>query len=94
MQFLLYLFLYPILWFISILPFQLLYALSDFVCFFVYRVIGYRKKVVRENIAIVLPQLTDKERLIIEKKFYTHLCDIFLEMIKTFNLDENFTCPA
>jgi Kdo2-lipid IVA lauroyltransferase/acyltransferase len=88
MQLLLYLFLYPILWLISILPFRILYIYSDFICFIVYNIIGYRKVTVRENIAIALPHLSEKERFIIEKKFYTHLCDIFLEMIKTFTISE------
>ena len=88
MQLLLFILVYPIIWLISILPFRLLYLFSDFVCFLVYRVFGYRKKVVRENIAMALPHLTVKERLNIEKKFYSHMCDMFLEMIKTMNISQ------
>jgi len=88
MQFLIYLLVYPILWLISILPFPILYLFSDFVYFLIYRVIGYRKKTVRENIALALPHLSEKERLIIEKKSYHHLCDMFLEMIKTMSISE------
>ena len=86
MQLIVYLITYPIIWFISILPFRLLYIFSDCVCFFVYTIFGYRKKIVRNNIAISLPHLTEKERLNIEKKFYKHLCDMFLEMIKTMTI--------
>ena len=88
MQFLIYLLVYPILWLISILPFPILYLFSDFVYFLIYRVIGYRKKTVRENIALALPHLSEQERLIIEKKSYHHLCDMFLEMIKTMSISE------
>lgn len=88
MQFLIYLLVYPILWLISILPFPILYLFSDLVYFLIYRVIGYRKKTVRENIALALPHLSEKERLIIEKKSYHHLCDMFLEMIKTMSISE------
>lgn len=88
MQFIIFIFLYPILWLISILPFRLLYLFSDVVYFFVYHIIGYRKKIVRENIAMALPHLTEKERLIIEKKFYHHMCDMFLEMIKTMSISQ------
>lgn len=88
MQFLIYLLVYPILWLISILPFPILYLFSDFVYFLIYRVIGYRKKTVRENIALALPHLSEKERLIIEKKSYHHLCDMFLEMVKTMSISE------
>lgn len=86
MQLLVYLLLYPILWLVSILPFPLLYFVSDCVYALVYYVIGYRKKTVRENLAIALPHLTPKERLAIEKKSYHHLCDTFLEMIKTMTI--------
>ncbi len=71
------------------LPFPILYLFSDFIYIIVYHLIGYRKKVVRENIAIALPNLSKQERLIIEKKSYHHLCDMFLEMIKTMTISEN-----
>lgn len=86
MQLIIYILLYPILYLISVLPFPILYLFSDFVCFLVYRVIGYRKKVVRANIALALPHLSFEERKEIEKKFYSHLCDMFLEMIKTMSI--------
>lgn len=86
MQILLYIFLYPLLLLISILPFRLLYIFSDFVYFLVYRIIRYRKRVVRSNIQLALPHLNEKERLEIEKKFYSHMCDMFLEMIKTLTI--------
>ena len=88
MQLLAFIVLYPILWFISILPFRLLYLLSDFICFIIYRIIKYRKKTVRENLALALPHLTREERNVIEKKFYHHMCDLFLEMIKTMTISD------
>lgn len=88
MQFLVYILIYPILWLVSILPFRLLYMLSDGIYFFIYYIIGYRKKTVRENLAIALPHLSEKERLIIEKKSFRHLCDMFLEMAKTMTISE------
>ncbi len=71
------------------LPFRLLYLFSDFVYLIVYYLIGYRKKIVRENIALALPHLSEEERLSIEKKSYRHLCDMFLEMIKTMTISKN-----
>jgi KDO2-lipid IV(A) lauroyltransferase len=88
MKYIVYLIVYPFLWCISILPFPLLYLLSDFTFIIVYRIIGYRKKTVRENMALTLTHLSDEERLIVEKKFYHHLCDIFLEMIKTMSISK------
>jgi KDO2-lipid IV(A) lauroyltransferase len=88
MQFLVYIFLYPFLWCISILPFRVLYLFSDVAYFIIYYIFGYRKKTVRENLALALPHLSNKERLIIEKKSFRNLCDIFLEMIKTMSISE------
>ena len=92
MQYFIYLLAYPIIWAISMLPFRLLYLFSDFVYFIVYRIIGYRKKTVRQNLVLALPHLSDKERQTIEKKFYHHMCDMFLEMIKTMNISKDEIC--
>lgn len=89
MQLLLFLLVYPALWLISILPFRLLYAFSDAVYILVYRVIGYRKKTVRANLEMALPHLSVSERKIVEKKFYHHMCDMFLEMIKTMSISQS-----
>ncbi len=86
MQLVVFWLVYPFLWCISILPFRMLYLISDFVYFFVYRVFGYRKMAVRRNLEIALPHLNVAERRRIEQKFYVHMCDIFLEMIKTMTM--------
>lgn len=54
--------------------------------FIVYYIAGYRKKTVRNNLEIALPHLNDKERLVLEKKFYRHFCDLFMEMAKTMSI--------
>jgi KDO2-lipid IV(A) lauroyltransferase len=51
-----------------------------------YYVIGYRKKVVSYNLKLALPHLTDDERKIIERKSFQHLCDMFLETMKTMSI--------
>jgi len=83
MQLLSYLIVYPFLWLISILPFRILYGVSDFLYFFIYRVFRYRIKTVKENLDLVFPDKTTLEKKKIQQKFYHHLSDIFLEMIKT-----------
>ncbi len=92
MQYFIYLLVYPLIWGISILPFRLLYLFSDCIYIVLYQIIGYRKKTVRENLSLALPHLSNKERLIVEKKFYHHLCDMFLEMIKTMNISKEEIC--
>ncbi|PRX54763.1 lysophospholipid acyltransferase family protein [Flagellimonas meridianipacifica] len=86
MQFLVFIIAYPLLWLVSRLPFKLLYILSDGVFVIVYHIVGYRKKVVRNNLLLVFPEKDVAERSSIEKKFYQHMCDMFLEMIKTMGI--------
>lgn len=88
MQLIIFLLLYPIIWVMSKMPFRVLYLISDMVYILVYYIIGYRKKIVRQNLAAALPHLSDRERKTIEKKSYHHLCDMFLEMMKTMSISE------
>jgi KDO2-lipid IV(A) lauroyltransferase len=88
MQFLIYILIYPVLWGISLLPFSVFYKFSDAVCFLVYRVIGYRKKVVRNNLMLSFPEKSKNEIVEIEGKFYSHMCDLFLEMIKSLTISK------
>ena len=49
MQLLAFVLIYPLLWFVSILPFRLLYAVSDVLYVVLYHIVGYRKQTVQEN---------------------------------------------
>ena len=75
---------------LSRLPFGVLYFLSDILYVIVYRLFGYRKKVVRENLKYSFPDKTEKEILKIERDFYKHLFDIMVETMKceTISLEE------
>lgn len=86
MQLLAYILIYPILWFISILPFRLLYALSDFLYILMYYVFRYRKQTVIDNLRLVFPEKSDHEIKIITRKFFHHFCDMILESIKSMNI--------
>ncbi len=56
--------------------------------FFIYKVGGYRKKVVRENLRNSFPEETEAERLTIEKKFYHHLSELFIDTVTLCSLSE------
>ena len=86
MQLLAYILIYPILWFLSILPFRLLYAVSDLLFVLMYHVLRYRKQTVKDNLRLVFPEKSDLEIKIITKKFYHHFCDMILESIKSMNI--------
>jgi len=88
MQFIGYIVLYPFLWLISVLPFRVLYILSDIFRFIIQYVIGYRKKVIEDNLRLVFPEKSEAEIKRIRQKFYKHFCDVFIEMIKTLNISK------
>lgn len=88
MQLIAYIILYPFLWGISILPFRLLYMVSDGLYGILYHVIGYRRKTVQQNLQLVFPEKTETERTQLAKKFYHHLCDMMLESIKSMTISE------
>ncbi len=68
--------------FVSILPFRILYAVSDFLYLILYYLIGYRKKVVYKNLKNAFPEKTERELKKIAKKYYHNLCDVFVEVLK------------
>ncbi|MBS9767466.1 MAG: lipid A biosynthesis acyltransferase [Flavobacteriaceae bacterium] len=88
MQRLAFILVYPIIWLISILPFRLLYMLSDILFVVIYYIIGYRKKVVFENLTLAFPEKSKEEIKEIQKKSYRHFVDIFMEMIKSFTISK------
>ncbi len=69
-------------WFFGHLPRPVFYLVSDFLYVFMYRVLGYRKKVVRDNLKSSFPHKTSKEIDKIEKDFFRHLVDIILESLR------------
>lgn len=80
--------LYAVAYLHALLPFRVLYILSDILCFFAYYVVGYRRKIVRKNLRNAFPEKSVKSIKKIEKKFYRHLCDYFVETIKTLRMSD------
>lgn len=78
----------PFLYLLSILPFPVFYLISDFFFVLLYYVIGYRKKVVYENLKNSFPEKSHEELKKIERKFYRYLCDLFLETFKTLTISK------
>ncbi len=83
-----YYILYGFLYLLSLIPWRILYILSDFVYVVFYYLVGYRKAVVMSNLAIAFPEKTDKERLAIAKQFYHNFIDTFIETIKLLSISD------
>ena len=77
-----------LLFLLNKLPFCVLYLLSDMFYFIVYYLVRYRRRVVRDNLVKSFPEKGVREIVEIEKKFYSSLCDWFVETIKYYRMSE------
>lgn len=67
---------------IALIPLRVLYLLSDFVYFLLYRIIRYRRNVILNNLRNSFPEKGDEELEIIAKSFYRHISRLFVEVPK------------
>ena len=72
----------------KLMPFTLVYLLSDFLFMLFYYVFGYRKKVIYTNLKKSFPDKTDKEINKIIKATYKNLTDVTVEGIKGFSMSK------
>lgn len=86
MTIILYYIVYGFSWLIALIPLKILYVLSDALFPLIYYIIGYRKKVVFENLRNSFPEKSDHEIHRIARKFYHHLNDILFESVKMIHL--------
>ncbi|WP_205508489.1 lysophospholipid acyltransferase family protein [Longitalea arenae] len=73
---------YGLLYLVSLLPLRVLYVLSDAFHVLVYRILGYRRKVVLGNLELVFPEKTLAERKKIASRFYRNFIDSIIESLK------------
>ena len=90
MHLIIFILVYPLIWLLSSLPMALLYLLSDGLYLLFFYVIGYRKKVVLDNLTLAFPEKEERELLEIRKKFYRHFTDLVVESVKAFTMSKAF----
>lgn len=73
---------------LSMLPYPILYGISNFFYYVIFYIVGYRKKVVFKNLKNSFPEKSDAELTVIMKKFYRHFCDIVVESVKNFSISD------
>ena len=77
------------IWYLlSLLPLKVHYLLSDLLYFIIYKMFGYRIRVVRQNLESSFPEKDTPELRVIERRFYHCLCDYFVETVKTMTMSE------
>jgi KDO2-lipid IV(A) lauroyltransferase len=77
---------YGLFYLLSLLPFRVMYVLSDGVFLLVYYVAGYRRKLVMEHLTHTFPEKSEAEKEKIARQFYRNFCDVWVEMIKTITM--------
>jgi len=80
--------LYGIAFLHALLPFRILYVLSDILAFFIYRIVKYRRRLVRKNLILSFPEKSEKEIIRMEKDFYRNFCDYIIETIKVLHISK------
>ena len=75
---------------ISFLPYLVLLLISEIIYLIIYKVIGYRKNIVFNNLKNSFPKKTNQELEQIMSDFYHHLCDLIVETIKMLNASKSF----
>ena len=75
---------------ISFLPYHVLLLISEIIYLIIYKVIGYRKNIVFNNLKNSFPKKTNQELEQIMSDFYHHLCDLIIETIKMLNASKSF----
>jgi Kdo2-lipid IVA lauroyltransferase/acyltransferase len=81
-----YYLLFGFAWLISLIPFRVMYWISDLLYFVNFYLIGYRKKIVYKNLRLSFPDKTFVEIDHIAKTFYRHFSDFLLESIKCLSI--------
>lgn len=79
-----FIFLLPLSW----LPLSVLHLFSYLLYFCLYYIIGYRKKIVSNNLSKSFPQMDPKLKRQILKDYYLHFSDIIVEGIKNLSITE------
>ena len=82
MKRLLYYLVYGVWYLFSLLPMRVHYLFSDVIYLIVYRLVGYRRALVKKHLASCFPEKSEKERLEIEQGFYHWFCDYIVETVK------------
>jgi Kdo2-lipid IVA lauroyltransferase/acyltransferase len=73
---------------ISVLPYPVLYRVSDALYYLMYYVVRYRKQTVLLNIQRSFPDKSQAEHIQIAKEFYRHFCDVAVESFKVFTITQ------
>ena len=73
---------------LSLLPFWMLYGVSDGFFVLVYYIVRYRRKIVRNNLTSSFPEMSEHDIKQTERRFYHWLCDFAVETVKLLSISD------
>jgi KDO2-lipid IV(A) lauroyltransferase len=73
---------------LSRLPFWVLYRFADLLYLVIYRIVGYRKAVVLQNLRNSFPDKSESELQNIAKGFYRNFTDVLIETLKSITISK------
>lgn len=76
-----YYILMAVTWPMQLFRLEFHYFISGIIYFIIYRIAGYRKKVVSENLKYSFPEKSIDELKVIERNFYRGFADMFIETL-------------
>ena len=79
---------YGLLYACSLIPWPVMYLISDLLFLLAYHAAGYRKKVVMANLERAFPEKTDAERRAIARRFYRNFTDTIVETVKVISMSD------
>lgn len=85
---LLYVLLFSIWYLLSLLPMRVLYVISGGLYLLLYRIVGYRRKVVKKNLTGSFPEKSEEKLRKIEQGFYHFFCDYLVETVKLMTISQ------
>ena len=85
----LYYVVYALFYLLSLLPLSIHYVISDVLYFILYRIVRYRRTIVRKNLSSSFPEKSEAELLQIERDFYHFFCDYLVETVKMLTISHD-----
>lgn len=73
---------------IGLIPFSLIYRISDVLYFLILKPFPYRNRIIKKNISLSFPHYTAEQVQAVQNQFYRYLLDLFLESIKVMSMSK------
>lgn len=77
----------------SLLPFPLIYFISDLIRILLFKIFRYRQAVIQQNLCFCFPDIAQEELQTLTSKIQRNFCDILMESLKGISFDPEKLIP-